>query len=82
MAGRQENCDQWQKGTQHEDEALDVYVEDDGDLLVSESCAVGQTFEKADAQLEDGVFHVCLNLGANVGEKTGSAEMMGDKELE
>lgn len=25
MAGRQENCDQWQKGTQHEDEALYVY---------------------------------------------------------
>lgn len=48
-AGGEEHGGQWEEGTQHEDAALDVDVEDDGHLLVAESCAVGQTFEEADA---------------------------------
>lgn len=58
-AGRQKHGCQWEEGAQHEDATLDVNVEDDGHLLVAESCAVGQMIEEADAELVDGVFHDC-----------------------
>ena len=68
-AGREEHGCQWEEGAQHEDSALEVDVENDGHLLVAEFCAVGQTLEETDAELEYGVFHVCCNLPANVDKR-------------